>query len=110
MQEVSKRSVNGGSQVSGGFIFDQMDKYAHAYIKESYGIQKPLFTAKAAVDFTAQICDWDKVVMRITECNRMTLYLTLYTAKVVIEDETGKEYATGFFVFVEKEHADCEGD
>lgn len=97
------------SCVSGGFIFDQMDKHAHAYIKEFYGLQKPLFTAKADVDFTAQICDWDKIVMRITECNRMTLYSTLYTAKVVIEDETGKEYATGFFVFVEKEHAYCEG-
>ena len=35
MNEISKKSVNGGSQVSGGFMFDQMDRFAHdqPYVK-----------------------------------------------------------------------------
>ena len=33
MNEVSKKSVNGGSQVSGGFIFDQMDRFARGYVE-----------------------------------------------------------------------------
>lgn len=59
--EISKKSVNGGSQISGGFIFDQMDRFAHDYWKKELETDKFLFTAKADITFYRQICDWDDV-------------------------------------------------
>ena len=106
MNEVSKKSVNGGSQISGGFIFDQMDRFAHDYLKKEQNIKGYLFTECAHVHYSRQICDFGNV--------KIVPYETYYvgsaivvTVKVVDKNEK-KEYATGMFFFVEKDHAYCD--
>ena len=106
MQEVSKKSVNGGSQISGGFIFDQMDRFAHDYLKKEYKIKGYLFTEHAHVHYSRQICDFGNV--------KIVPYETYYVGSVivatvkVVDKKGNKEYATGMFFFVEKDHAYCD--
>ena len=100
MNEVSKKSVNGGSQVSGGFIFDQMDRFAHDYWKKEYNTKGYLFTSDAMVFFNKQICNWDDV--------KLDAY-SLYDRVVVRAiDENGECCAWAEFTFVEKDHAYCD--
>ena len=106
MQEVSKKSVNGGSQLSGGYIFDQMDRFAHDYLKKEQNIKGYLFTECAHIHYNKQICDFGNVKIVPYE----TYYVdsaTVGTVKVVDKNEK-KEYATGMFFFVEKDHAYCD--
>ena len=98
--KISKKSVNGGSQVSGGFIFDQMDRFAHDYWKKELETDKFLFTAKADITFYRQICNWDDV--------KLDAY-SLYDRVVVRAiDENGVYYAWAEFTFIEKDHAYCD--
>lgn len=102
MQEISKKSANGGSQVSGGFIFDQMDRFAHDYVRKEHKIKGYLFTDNASVYFIKQICDWDDMQLnaRILVDNETVL--------VSVLDKDFNEYAWGLFHFVEKNHAYCD--
>lgn len=98
--EISKKSANGGSQVSGGFIFDQMDRFAHDFLKKELETDKFLFTAKAEITFYRQICNWNDV--------KLDAY-SLYDCVVVRAiDENGEYYAWAEFTFVEKDNAYCE--
>lgn len=98
MNEVSKENDN--HCVSGGFIFDQMDRFAHDYWKKELETDKFLFTAKAAITFYRQICNWDDV--------KLDAY-SLYDRVVVRAiDENGAYYAWAEFTFVEKDHAYCD--
>lgn len=101
MQEISKKSVNGGSQVSGGYIFDQMDRFAHDYLKKELKTDKFLFTTKADITFYRQICNWDNI--------KLDAY-SLYGGVVIVKaiDENSTYYALAKFIFVEKDHAYCD--
>lgn len=98
--KISKKSVNGGSQVSGGYIFDQMDRFAHDYWKKELETDKFLFTAKADITFYRQICNWDDVKL-----NAYSLYDRVVVRAI---DENGECCAWAEFTFVEKDHAYCD--
>ena len=59
MQKVSKENSN--HCVSGGFIFDQMDRFAHDYLKKEQNIKGYLFTECAHIHYSKQICDFGNV-------------------------------------------------
>ena len=98
MNEVSKENDN--HCVSGGFIFDQMDRFAHDYWKKELETDKFLFTAKADITFYRQICNWDDVKL-----NAYSLYDRVVVRAI---DENGVYYAWAEFTFVEKDHAYCD--
>ena len=113
MQEVSKKSINGGSQVSGGFIFDQMDRFAHDYLCNEYGKDKFYFTKDAKIVFSKQICDWNDVelykAMTIKRMTCPTLETIEYVVGVTALSKSMKDtYAHATFTFVEKDHAYCD--
>lgn len=101
MNEVSKKSVNGGSQVSGGYIFDQMDRFAHDLLKKELKTNNFLFTSNADISFYRQICNWDDIKL---------IAYSLYGGVVIVKaiDENGQVYAFARFIFVEKDHAYCD--
>lgn len=105
---VSKKSVNGGSQVSGGFIFDQMDRFAHDYIKKKFKVKNYLLTQRASVLFERQICDWNTVRIIVKHKELIKLFSNVYYAIIAVIDDYGKTYATAKFTFVEKDHAYCD--
>lgn len=101
--DVSKENDN--YCVSGGFIFDQMDRFAHDYWKKEYNTKGYLFTADVMVYFNKQICDWDDMQLNAKMLD------TVETAKAVlvsVQDKDFNEYAWGVFHFVEKDHAYCD--
>lgn len=104
MNEVSKENDN--HCVSGGFIFDQMDRFAHDYLKKEQNIKGYLFTECAHIHYSKQICDFGNV--------KIVPYETYYVGSVivatvkVVDKKEKKEYATGMFFFVEKDHAYCK--
>ena len=105
---VSKKSVNGGSQVSGGFIFDQMDRFAHDFLKKKYNLKGCLFTKGGIIEYDKQVCDWN--TMRIFEVySEKILGSHDYRIKLELyERGTNITYASADFVFVEKDHAYCD--
>ena len=106
MNEVSKKSVNGGSQVSGGFIFDQMDRFAHFFVAKEECAKGYLFTQEAHISYKKQICDWNDVELMLYA------YYKYETISQVVVRAVGKTdgaiYAEGSFCFVEKDHAYCD--
>lgn len=104
MNEVSKKSVNGGSQVSGGFIFDQMDRFAHDYWKKKYNTKGYLFTTDAMVYFNKQICNWNDMQLKAKMLDAIG---TTKSVLVSVLDKDFNEYAWGMFCFAEKDHAYC---
>lgn len=105
MQEVSKKSVNGGSQVSGGFIFDQMDRFAHDYIKDMFNVKGFLFTKNANVVFVQQICDWEKVKLFVSLADKEMDHNYCVIVNAIID---GVKMAFAKIQFVEKDHAYCD--
>ena len=105
MNEVSKKSVNGGSQVSGGFIFDQMDRFAHDYWKKEYNTKGYLFTSDAMVFFNKQICNWGDMQLK---AKMIDIVVEPTAVLVSVLDKDFNEYAWGMFRFVEKDHAYCD--
>ena len=114
MNEVSKKSINGGSQVSGGFIFDQVDRFAHDYLCNEYGKDKFYFTKDAQIVFAKQVCNWDDVELGIGDLVKRTFCPVLtpveYTIQVLALSKAtkGTIYANAVFTFVEKDHAYCD--
>lgn len=103
MQEVSKENSN--HCVSGGFIFDQMDRFAHDCIMKEFGLKCFLFTQKAEIVFNKQICDWSLVHMdKFYE----TIFDKTITILVVIVDQKDNLYAKARFTFIAKDHAYCD--
>lgn len=92
--------------VSGGSVFSEMDRFAHDLLKKEYKIKGYLFTEHAHIHYSKQICDFGNV--------KIVPYETYYVgsaivATVKVVDKKGKkEYATGMFFFVEKDHAYCD--
>ena len=106
MNEVSKENAN--NCVSGGFIFDQMDRFAHDFLKKEYKVKGFLFTNEASLSYVKQICDWDSV--RIVVLNHYydeedASYCTYVN---VIDKKNEKVYARAYIDFVEKDHAYCD--
>lgn len=97
---------NDNGCVSGGFIFDQMDRYAHDVIKRYIGNDVFVFTKKAEVDFTKQICDWTRVAVNSYEID--IIDDNEFRVSVWIEDDLENVYAGGEFIFVVKDHAYCK--
>ena len=112
MQKVSKENSN--HCVSGGFIFDHMDRLAHDYLCNEYGKDKFYFTKDAKIVFAKQVCNWDDVELRIGDLVKRTFYPVLtpveYTIQVLALSKVTKDtiYANAVFTFVEKDHAYCD--
>ena len=100
MNEVSKKSVNGGAQVSSGYIFDQMDRFAHLFTAKEAGAKRYLFTQEAYISYKKQICDWNDVELMLYA------YYKYETVSQVVVRAVGKTdgaiYAEGSFCFAEK--------
>lgn len=103
---VSKKSVNGGSQVSGGFIFDQMDRFAHDYAMKEQNIKGFLFTQEANIVYRKQICNWDDIELKLYLF--YDLVSVLQTVVHAVDKKDKKIYAIASFFFVEKDHAYCD--
>lgn len=111
MSEVSKENDN--HCVSGGFIFDRMDRFAHDYLYKEYGKDKFYFTKDAKIVFSKQICDWEDVElskgMTIKRMTCPTLEPIEYVVAVnALSKSTKDMYACATFTFVEKDHAYCD--
>lgn len=107
MQEVSKKSVNGGSQVSGGYIFDQMDRFAHDWLKKRYRIKSHLFTKDAIITYHRQVCNWDEI--DIVVLNHFSYASCSYDIRVhAIGKKDKLLYVMANFGFVTKDHAYCD--
>lgn len=106
MNEVSKKSVNGGSQISGGFIFDQMDRFARDYIKEMYNITGFLFSKYADIAYIKQICDWEKVKLFVSFADKESDKTYCVIVDAMIDGE--KIVSSSKIRFVEKDHAYCD--
>lgn len=106
MQEISKE--NGNNCVSGGYIFDRMDRFAYHYLKRKYKIKNCLFTKSVIVEYRKQVCDWNSTRIFVVFCKK-TQGLYDYRIKLELyEPETGMLYARANFTFVEKDHAYCD--
>lgn len=108
MNEVSKKSVNGGSQISGGFIFDQMDRFAYHYLKRKYKIKNYLFTKSVIVEYEKQVCDWNSMRIFVVFCEKILGSNDYRIRLELFEPETDTTYAYADFIFVEKDHAYCD--
>lgn len=106
MQEVSKENSN--HCVSGGYIFDQLDRFAHDYIKKKFKVKNYLLTKRASAVFERQICDWNTVRIIVKHKESIKLFSNLYYAIMAVIDDYGKTYATAKFIFVEKDHTYCD--
>lgn len=108
MNEVSKKSVNGGSQISGGFIFDQMDRFAHDYLKKTYKVKGFLLTIVASVSYIRQVCDWDSVDVVVLNhyYDENDATYCIYTN--VVDKKNNTVYASAYIEFIEKDHAYCD--
>lgn len=101
---VSKENSN--HCVSGGFIFDQMDRFAHDKIKKRYRIKKGfLFTRNSDVMFLKQICDWNEMKLKIDYGSKKPYYFVLVSVK---DKRRGRLFAKAFFTFEKKDHAYCD--
>lgn len=107
MQEISKENDN--HCVSGGFIFDQMDRFAHTFIKAFKNNEHYLFTAKSTIIFDRQICDWKSVKMVAKAFEVFESDFSQYNLSVVIVGkDNNMTYASADFIFVEKDHTYCD--
>lgn len=113
--EISKKSVNGGSQVSGGFIFDQMDRFAHDQMMLIHKVDGHLFTSNAIIWYYKQICNWDSVELVMYEFKVKTTTnhegkttRSFHTVVKARNKETQQDLARGSFDFAEKDHAYCD--
>lgn len=113
MQEVSKENDN--HCVSGGFIFDQMDRFAHDQMVRAHKVAGYLFTFNATIWYYKQVCNWDLVELVMYEFKvrattdqegKTTRYF--YTTVKLRDKETQKDLATGTFDFIEKDRAYCD--
>lgn len=106
MQGISKENDN--HCVSGGFIFDKMDRFAHDFLKKKYNVKGYLFTKSATIKYMKQICDWNSMgVFDVFYAQKQGSYD--YRIKLELyERETGITYAVVTFDFVEKDHAYCD--
>ena len=100
MQEVSKKSVNSDSQVSSGYIFDQMDRFAHFFVAREEDTKGYLFTQEAHISYKKQICDWNDVELMLYAYYKYETVLQMVVRAVGKTD--GAIYAEGSFCFVEK--------
>ena len=102
--DVSEKNSN--NCVSGGFIFDQMDRFAHFFVAKEEGAKGYLFTQEAHISYKKQICDWDDVELMLYAYYK---YETISQVVVRVVGKTdGAIYAEGSFCFVEKDHTYCE--
>lgn len=103
---VSKKSTNGGPQVSGGYIFDQMDRFAHDCVMKEQNIKGFLFTQEANIVYRLQICNWGDI-----ELKPFVIYDFEKSIEAIIhaiDKKTNTVCAEGRFFFVEKDHAYCD--
>ena len=104
--KISKKSVNGGSQVSGGFIFDQMDRFAHDFLKKKYKVKGFLLTNEAKIVYRKQICNWNDIELKLyLFYDWVSVFQTVVHA---VDKKDKKIYAIANFFFVEKDHAYCD--
>lgn len=97
MQKVSKENSN--HCVSGGFIFDQMDRFAHDYLKKEQNIKGYLFTECAHIHYSKQICDFGNVKIVPHE----TYYVgSAIVATVKVVDKKGKKRIRNRYVFLRR--------
>lgn len=88
---------------SGGYIFDQMDRAALAYV----GIEAGLFgktIVTQAVDclrFRRQLCDKYNVTVRCYDFHKIELFSKLYTCKAEVINNKGEIVAEAQFTFTE---------
>lgn len=94
--------------VSGGFIFDQMDRYA-ARLMRAAEPRKHVFTKYANVVFRKQICDWDKMTVNSTVPEKDRINDEYHIRVWVCDKNVLGAFATGEFIFVAKDHACCKG-
>lgn len=103
---VSKKSVNGGSQVSGGFIFDQMDRFAHDCVIKEENIKGYLFTEEAKIKYHKQICDWDDVKLKLFFLYNFGKLIEVIV--LAVDKKRKFVYSEGKFYFREKDHTFCD--
>ena len=98
---------NENSCVSGGFVFDQMDRLAHDTVKK-FTDKKYVFTKAANICFHKQICDWSDTEMdtSIPYAGKAALSPYLVTVYVCKKDTTDV-LASCDFIFIAKDHAYC---
>lgn len=103
MTEIKKENSN--DCISGGYIFDQVDKFSHDYIKDKYTIKGYLFTSCAHISYRKQICNWEdcKIIM-----GSNYVFDDAYMCLVRVIDKNTKDiYATARLTFVEKKKTHC---
>ena len=97
------QETNDYGMYSGGYIFDQMDRAALAYV----GVEGEVFgktIVTQAVDglrFRRQLCDKYNVTVRCYDFHKIELFSTLYTCKAEVINNKGEIVAEAQFTFTE---------
>ena len=98
------KETNDYGMVSGGYIFDQMDRAALQYVKHEGGLSDSDVIVTMAVDglrFKRQLCDKYAMAIRCFDFHEIKLYSTLYTCKVEILANMGQVIAEASFTFTQ---------
>ena len=96
--------------VSGGTIFDQLDKFAYNQIINKYKISNgALLTSSATIDFNKQICDWGDTIFKVLDIHTDESQENYFCKILCIDknEKTDKIYAVANFIFKLKNSAFC---
>ena len=88
---------------SGGYIFDQMDRAALAYVGVEGGVFGKTIVTQAVdnLRFRRQLCDKYNVTVRCFDYCKTELFTVLYHCKAEVLDKKGMVVAEARFTFTE---------
>ena len=85
------KETNDYGMYSGGYIFDQMDRAALAYVGVEGGVFGKTIVTQAVdgLRFRRQLCDKYNVTVRCYDFHKIELFSTLYTCKAEVINNKG---------------------
>lgn len=97
------KETNDYGMYSGGYIFDQMDRAALAYVGVKGGVFGKTIVTQAVdgLRFRRQLCDKYNVTVRCYDFHTIELFSTLYTCKAEVINNKGEIVAEASFTFTE---------
>lgn len=104
------KEVNDYGMYSGGYIFDQMDRAALAYVKYEGGLPDKEVIVTMCVNnlrFKRQLCDKYNVTVHCDKFHKIELFSVLYTCYAEVINNKGEVVASADFTFTNA-HNHCE--
>lgn len=94
--------------VSGGYLFDIMDRYALEKLIDTKGTGF-YFTASANISYQKQCCDHNDLCLQYTHIAEDPVHPDNYSVNVIAySPKTKIQYASALFLFTRKNHNYCE--